>query len=50
MYEDAGITEDARVDAMWDAVSLGDNTKLVELQALRDAVRADPLFPAKPEE
>ena len=47
MYEEAGITDAGRIDALWDAIMEADTTKADALKAAREAVRADPNFPVK---
>jgi hypothetical protein len=47
MYEEAGVTDASRLDALWDAIMEVDTTKADALKVARDAVRAEPNFPVK---
>lgn len=47
LYAAAGVTDQARLDALWDAVFEGDTKKGKALKATRDKVRKGKSFPKR---
>ena len=47
LYDADGVTDQARLDALWDAVFEGDTKKGKALKATRDKVRKGKGFPKK---
>ena len=47
LYNEAGVTDTERLDALWDKLMESDSTKADALKVKRDAVRAESDFPAK---
>ena len=47
IYNEAGVTDSERIDALWDKLMESSSTKADALKVKRDAVRAESDFPDK---